>query len=110
MVTNLPAATAGSVSEAGHLDDGTVVAGTATATGDLNASDVDSGATQTWGLQGTPSTTYGSMAIDSSTGVWTYTLDNNLAATQALKEGEVVTQTYTARAPLPRPPRLTPPR
>ena len=97
VVTNLPAATAGSVSEAGHLDDGTVVAGTATATGDLNASDVDSGATQTWGLQGTPSTTYGSMAIDSSTGVWTYTLDNNLAATQALKEGEVVTQTYTAR-------------
>ena len=69
VVTNLPAATAGSVSEAGHLDDGTVVAGTATATGDLNASDVDSGATQTWGLQGTPSTTYGSMAIDSSTGV-----------------------------------------
>ena len=30
--------------------------------------------------------------------MWTYTLDNSLAATQALKEGEVVTQTYTLRA------------
>ena len=97
VVSNLPAATAGSVSEAGHLDDGTVVAGTVTATGDLNASDVDTGATQTWSLQGTPSTTYGSMAIDSSTGIWTYTLDNTKAATQALKEGDSVTQTYTAR-------------
>jgi len=29
--------------------------------------------------------------------VWTYTLNNELAATQALKEGEVVTQSYTAR-------------
>jgi VCBS repeat-containing protein len=29
--------------------------------------------------------------------VWTYTLNNALAATQALTEGEVVTQTYTAR-------------
>ena len=97
VVTNLPAATAGSVTEAGHLDDGTVVAGTVTATGDLNASDVDTGATQTWSLQGTPSTTYGSMAINSSTGIWTYTLDNTKAATQALKEGDSVTQTYTAR-------------
>ncbi|QAU32824.1 VCBS domain-containing protein [Janthinobacterium sp. 17J80-10] len=97
VVSNLAAALAGSITEAGHLDDGTAVAGTASATGTLTATDVDAAATQTWSLQGAPSTTYGSIAIDASTGVWTYTLDNTLAATQALKEGETVTQTYVAR-------------
>jgi VCBS repeat-containing protein len=97
VITNAAAALAGSLSEAGHLDDGTVVNGTASATGTLSASDVDAGATQTWTLQGTPSTTYGTMVLDAATRVWTYTLNNNLAATQALKEGEVVTQTYTVR-------------
>jgi VCBS repeat-containing protein len=38
------------------------------------------------------------MALNASTGVWTYSLNNALVATQALKEGEVVTQTYVARA------------
>ncbi|WP_234461617.1 beta strand repeat-containing protein [Stutzerimonas stutzeri] len=97
LVTNSVGALAGSVSEAGHLDDGTVVAGTASATGTLSATDADAGATRTWSVQGTPSTTYGDFVLDTTTGVWTYTLDNTLAATQALKEGEEVTQTYTAR-------------
>ncbi|MEF8699739.1 MAG: VCBS domain-containing protein [Candidatus Accumulibacter sp. UW20] len=98
VVTNVAGARAGTVVEAGHLDDGTVVPGTVTASGTLIASDVDAGATQTWSLQGSLSATYGTMAIDSSTGVWTYTLDNSLPATQALKEGQApVTQTYTAR-------------
>jgi len=98
VVTNELAALAGTVIEAGHADDGTVVAGTATVSGTLSASDVDTGATRTWSIADeTPSTTYGSMAIDSATGVWTYTLDNTLEATQALKEGQSVTQTYTAR-------------
>ncbi len=35
------------------------------------------------------------MAIDSATGAWTYTLDNTLAATQGLNEGDSVTQLYT---------------
>ena len=35
--------------------------------------------------------------LNAGTGVWTYTLDNTKTATQALKEGETVTQTYTAR-------------
>ncbi len=35
------------------------------------------------------------MAIDSATGEWTYTLDNTLAATQGLNEGDSVTQLYT---------------
>src|SRR5690606_30733575 len=90
-------AMAGTVTECGHLDDGTRETGVATAYGTLTATDVDADATQTWSLQGTPSTTYGSMMLDASTGVWMYTLDNTLAATQALKEGEEATQTYTAR-------------
>ncbi|HNB42630.1 MAG TPA: VCBS domain-containing protein, partial [Burkholderiaceae bacterium] len=97
VVTNEPAALVGSVTEAGHLDDGTVVAGTAVATGTLSASDVDSGATRTWSLQGTPDTTYGSLAIDAATGVWTYTLDNTKAATQALAEGDEVPLSFVAR-------------
>ncbi|MEA4872796.1 MAG: VCBS domain-containing protein, partial [Synergistaceae bacterium] len=60
-------------------------------------SDVDTGATQTWSLTGSQPSTYGTMSVDSSTGIWTYTLDNTLAATQALTEGDSVTQTYTVR-------------
>ena len=45
-----------------------------------------------------PSTTYGSIAIDAASGAWLYTLYNTLAATQALKEGETATETFTARA------------
>ena len=87
----------GTVTEAGHLDDGAVVSGTASVSGTLSASDLDSGATRSWSLVGTPSATYGSIAINPTTGVCTYTLDNSLAATQALKEGQSVIQTYTAR-------------
>ena len=88
---------AGSVSEAGHTDAGGVVAGTVTASGTLTSSDVDALATKTWSVQGTPSTTYGALVLNAQTGEWTYTLDNSLAATQGLKEGETVTQSYTAR-------------
>ncbi len=34
------------------------------------------------------------MTINAATGAWLYTLDNDLAATQALNEGDTVTQTY----------------
>src|SRR5204862_8150440 len=40
--------------------------------------------------------TYGAFAINASTGVWTYTLDNSDIDTQALKEGQTVTETFTA--------------
>jgi VCBS repeat-containing protein len=97
VITNGASARAGSVIEAGNLANGTLVTGTAVATGTLTASDVDTGATQTWSLVGTPSATYGTMSINSSSGAWTYTLDNTLSATQALAQGTVVYQTYTAR-------------
>ncbi|MDO9418471.1 T1SS-143 repeat domain-containing protein [Pararhizobium sp.] len=63
------------------------------ATGQLTATDVDDDAVLTWSIDGPA--TYGTMVIDSS-GKWTYTLDNSLAATQSLAEGETKTLTYTA--------------
>jgi len=93
----------GTVSEAGHLDTGMAVLndmgldGLTHITGTLSSSDVDNGATHAWALQGTPSSTYGTIALDSASGVWSYSLNNLLPATQALKEGEVATESYTAR-------------
>src|SRR5690606_37812262 len=48
----------GSVIEAGHLDDGTVVPGSPSATDSFTATDVD-GPTLTWSVAGTPDATYG---------------------------------------------------
>ncbi|NCW79036.1 MAG: hypothetical protein EBV64_13980, partial [Oxalobacteraceae bacterium] len=100
VVTNEAPARAGAITEAGDTDTGAVIAGKATALGTLTARDVDESATQAWSIVGTPSTRYGSVEIESTgadKGKWTYTLDNTLAATQALKGGETVTQTYVAR-------------
>ncbi|HSG60389.1 MAG TPA: VCBS domain-containing protein, partial [Pseudomonadales bacterium] len=87
---------AGSVTEAGHADDGSAIAGTAIVTGTVSSSDVDADATATWSIMGNPVATYGSFALTEQ-GAWTYTLDNSLATTQALKEGDVVTLTYDVR-------------
>ncbi len=84
----------GAVTEAGHQDDGTPVPGIATASDTLTAADPDNGDSQTWSVAGTSQ--YGSIAIDPATGQWTYTLDNTLAATQALREGDIKTETFTA--------------
>ncbi len=97
VITNAGAQIAGSVIEAGHADNGTVFAGTVSATDTLGASDVDIDSTQNWTLQGTPDTTYGTMTLVAATGVWSYTLDNTLATTQAIKEGQSKAVTYTAR-------------
>jgi T1SS-143 domain-containing protein len=94
MITSGAADAAGTVEEAGHLDDGTVVPGTASVTGTLTSSDVDTAATATWSVAGGSS--YGSISIDPATGAWTYDLDNSLPTTQALQEGETVTETFTA--------------
>ncbi|MFB2729508.1 VCBS domain-containing protein, partial [Shewanella mangrovisoli] len=95
VITN-DSVTSGSVVEAGNEDNGTTVAGTPTATGQLSATDVDDGATQTWSVQGTPNTTYGSFSVDAN-GKWTYTLDNTKAATQALAEGQSQQLSFTVR-------------
>ncbi|WP_413429504.1 VCBS domain-containing protein [Synechococcus sp. Cu2B8-bc1011] len=86
----------GDVLEAGTTDDGTVIAGTSVVSGQLLATDLDADATQTWSIQGTPSAAYGTFALDEF-GAWSFTLDNASAATQALKEGEQVSETFSAR-------------
>src|SRR5205085_1251147 len=82
---------AGTVVEAGNLDDGTVVAGTALATGQLSSSGVEAGATASW--SGSGASPYGAFAITAG-GAWTYTLDNGAADT--LAEGQTATETFTA--------------
>src|SRR5204862_1169917 len=57
---------------------------TLVASGTVSASDVDHGATAAY--SGDASGTYGSFAVNASTGVWTYTLDN--AGHQDLAQGE----------------------
>ncbi|MGQ0560112.1 MAG: VCBS domain-containing protein [Sphingosinicella sp.] len=94
VITSGVAEATGLVSEAGHLDNGTVVSGTPSVSRTLTATDVDNGATRTW--SGNTEGTYGTFAIDPNTGTWTYTLDNSRAATQALREGQSVTESFTA--------------
>ncbi|RYD68314.1 MAG: tandem-95 repeat protein, partial [Sphingomonadales bacterium] len=94
VVTSTAANAQGSVVEAGNNDNGSVIAGTLTATGTLTSSDVDAGATATW--SGSTSATYGTFAINAA-GVWTYTLDNSRAATQGIREGQSVNDTFVAR-------------
>ncbi len=72
----------GAVTEKGGVNNGT--AGTATATGTVTATDVDSAATFT--VQSNVAKTYGTFSIDAA-GAWTYTLDDNNAAVQALGAG-----------------------
>ncbi|TSE13945.1 type I secretion C-terminal target domain-containing protein, partial [Mesorhizobium intechi] len=97
--------TSGAVVEAGNADPGTIVAGTTstdpgaltagtpTVSGTLTAHDPDAGATATW--SGNAAGTYGSFAVNPTTGVWTYTLDNSKPATNALAEGASATETFT---------------
>ena len=62
----------------------------ATATGTVSVSDVDNGE----GSLASQEATYGSVTVDNS-GLWIYTLDNSLAAVQALGQGETLTDTIT---------------
>src|SRR5205085_1954119 len=89
VITNAAAAAAGTVVEAGNLDDGTVVAGTASVSGQLSSSDVDHGATSTWSgdADSPPLSLHVALPI-----YWTYTLDNGAA--DALAEGESATETF----------------
>jgi VCBS repeat-containing protein len=87
-VTSGEADARGAVVEAGSQNNGAP-----SASGTLSAADVDHGASATW--SGNANGVYGHFAIDAS-GVWTYTLDNDAPATQALSEGQLVIETFTA--------------
>ena len=64
--------------------------------GQLSASDVDTGATQTWSVQNSAAGTYGAIAVDSN-GKWTYSLANGAVNAQALAQGEHHDETFTLR-------------
>ena len=85
--------TTGIVTEAGGVNNGTP--GTPTATGDLHSIDADD-PNDTWQVvSGRHRSTYGTFTIDAA-GVWTYTLDDNNTAVQALNVGQSLTDTFTA--------------
>ena len=85
--------TTGAVAEAGGVANGTP--GTPTDTGDLNSIDVDD-PNDAWEVVSFPTaSTYGTFTIDAA-GVWTYTLDDNNTAVQALNVGQTLTDTFTA--------------
>jgi VCBS repeat-containing protein len=94
VITTVPDAALGTVSESGQAADGTVIDAIATATGTLTASDADRDATLTWSAEGATEGLYGEFAI-SADGEWTYTLDDDAA--DALAAGERRTETFTAR-------------
>ena len=62
--------------------------------GQLSASDPDAGAVLTW--SGSGSGIYGTFAIDATTGFWTYQLDDTRPQTQAIAQGQTVSETFTA--------------
>ena len=66
-----------------------------TATGTLVATDPDTGDTLTWSITGNATGTYGSLSLTGAD--WTYTLNDSLAATQALVTGQTQTETFTLR-------------
>ncbi|MBR0875615.1 VCBS domain-containing protein, partial [Bradyrhizobium tropiciagri] len=77
---------------------GTVAAvpGDATAGGTLTVHDVDTGEAHFADVDPADlSGTYGTFSFNSATGVWGYTLDNGKAATDALTDGQHVTDTLT---------------
>src|SRR5438045_1200415 len=82
----------GTVTEAGGVNNG--AAGTPTANGTLTVTDVDAGQA----VYATPSSlagTYVSFTFNTTTGAWTYSLDNTRAATQGLVSGQTVHDTLS---------------
>ncbi|MCE4934639.1 retention module-containing protein, partial [Aliivibrio fischeri] len=59
----------------------------------LTVEDIDANDTHTWTILEGGSGVYGVLTINN--GVWEYTLDNSRDATQALGQGDVVTETFT---------------
>jgi VCBS repeat-containing protein len=88
--------TTGTAVEAGGVNNS--IPGTPTAGGVLTDTDPDNPANSFQAVQaGTASDrAYGSYAM-TATGFWTYTVDNNNAAVQALNAGQSLTDTFTVR-------------
>lgn len=63
------------------------------ASGQLTATDPDSGENLVWQAVSNQSQ-YGKFAIDSHTGLWRFELNNSSSTTQALKSGEIVSEHF----------------
>ncbi|WP_156326896.1 VCBS domain-containing protein, partial [Achromobacter ruhlandii] len=81
------APTIGGTATGAVKEDGTLVT-----TGQLTKTDVDTNDTHTWSVSNEGKGQYGTFTVDQN-GKWTYTLDNASTKVQALKEGEIVTDT-----------------
>ncbi|WP_150756361.1 beta strand repeat-containing protein, partial [Pseudomonas fluorescens] len=68
--------------------------------GQFSSTDIDHNATASWTINGSPTGTYGSIAVD-STGQWTYTLANGTdgvaSAVQSLKAGESHNEVFSVQ-------------
>ncbi|GLO50690.1 adhesin [Pseudomonas putida] len=73
---------------------------TLSVSGQFSSTDIDHDATATWSINGSPTGTYGSIAVDNS-GQWTYTLANGsdgvASAVQSLKAGESHNEVFTVQ-------------
>ncbi|WP_018926333.1 beta strand repeat-containing protein, partial [Pseudomonas umsongensis] len=72
---------------------------TLSVSGQFSSSDIDHDATATWSINGSATGTYGSIAVDGSSGQWTYTLANGTdgvaSAVQSLQAGETHNEVFT---------------
>ncbi|MGY4815714.1 VCBS domain-containing protein [Pseudomonas chlororaphis subsp. piscium] len=73
---------------------------TLSVSGQFSSTDIDHDATATWTINGSPTGSYGSIAVD-STGQWTYTLANGTdgvaSAVQSLKAGESHAEVFSVQ-------------
>ncbi|MBL4829097.1 MAG: retention module-containing protein, partial [Aliivibrio sp.] len=65
------------------------------ANGVLGVTNFQANLSYTWTISGSASGTYGSLQVDSTTGVWTYTLNNLDTVTQALAEGQTESEAFS---------------
>ena len=87
----------GSVKEAGADINNDPTNGTPSVTGQLTASDVDNSQDDlTWALQ-TEQNDYGTFSVDTITGQWTFTLDNEADIVQAMQRNESIDLNYVVR-------------
>ncbi|MGR5296628.1 VCBS domain-containing protein, partial [Vibrio mediterranei] len=87
--------TEGEVRESGHFDNGTEDAGAPSTGGQLSATDVDS-SNLTWSPVGDVSNPYGTFSITSD-GLWSFVIDNEADAVEALAEGDEVPLSFTVQ-------------
>ncbi|HSW06524.1 beta strand repeat-containing protein, partial [Aquabacterium sp.] len=89
--------TSGAVVEAGGVANG--MAGTATASGDLSADDIDNPDDAFEAVAAGAATVngYGSFGVDAA-GVWTFSLDDSHAAVQALNVGQSLSDSFTVHS------------